>query len=165
MALQAFHTSSRFSKCRRHVKNCQPFKKFSKFKKLLPYVIQHIKRGDFVGEVNFEFFIWCIKRVFFFSQLWNETSSKLIKAFRFCNCKKFENSYCFLYYFLNVFTYIWERSQPQSPHLQSPLFQCAESHICDTIKGNESYVGSIQIWFFNINHFPISNATFWSKPQ
>ena len=68
----SFSALSRFSKCRRHVKNCQPFKKFSKFKKLLPYVIQHIKRGDFVGEVNFEFFIWCIKRFFFLSALkWN----------------------------------------------------------------------------------------------
>ena len=37
--------------------------------------------------------------------------------------------------------------------------------ICDTIKGNESHVGNIQFWFFNINHLPIYNATFWSKPH
>ena len=37
--------------------------------------------------------------------------------------------------------------------------------ICDTIKGNESHVGNIQFWFFNINHLSILNATFWSKPH
>ena len=33
------------------------------------------------------------------------------------------------------------------------------------IKGNESHVGNIQFWFFNNNHLPIKNATFWSKPH
>ena len=37
--------------------------------------------------------------------------------------------------------------------------------ICDTIKGNESHVGNIQFWAFNINHLSIKNATFWSKPH
>ena len=37
--------------------------------------------------------------------------------------------------------------------------------ICDTVKGNESHVGNIQFWFFNINLLSIKNATFWSKPH
>ena len=42
---------------------------------------------------------------------------------------------------------------------------CLVITICDTIKGNESHVGNIQFWFFNVNHLCIQNATFWSKPS
>ena len=35
---------------------------------------------------------------------------------------------------------------------------------CNTIKGNESHVGNIQFWFFNINHLSIKNATFDLNP-
>ena len=36
---------------------------------------------------------------------------------------------------------------------------------CDTIKGNESHIGSTQFWFFSIDNLSISNASFWSKPH
>ena len=39
------------------------------------------------------------------------------------------------------------------------------SHICDMIKGNESLVGNIQFWDFNIIYLHISNPTFWSIPH
>ena len=35
-----------------------------------------------------------------------------------------------------------------------------DSHICDTIKANESHVGNFQFWFFNINYLSIKHATF-----
>ena len=49
-----------------------------------PFVKQHINR-DFTGDVSFECFIWCITD---FSQLKNDLSSKLIKAFKFDNFEK-----------------------------------------------------------------------------
>ena len=42
-------------------------------------------------------------------------------------------------------------------------YSSSQSHICDTIKGNESHVGNFQFWFSNINYLLIKHATFWSK--
>ena len=39
----------------------------------------------------------------------------------------------------------------------------APHHKCYAIKGNESHVGNIQFWFFNITNLSTLNATFWSK--
>ena len=66
------------------------------------FVMQNIKRRDFAGEVNFEFFIWCIE--LFLSFKVTQYLSKLIKAFKFYNWKRIKNSFfLFCYYFLNVF--------------------------------------------------------------
>ena len=47
----------------------------------------------------------------------------------------------------------------------SQMTKLCKEHICDTIKGNESHVGNVQFWVFNIIYLPISNPTLWSKPH
>ena len=47
----------------------------------------------------------------------------------------------------------------------SYLRNFVDYYICDTIKENESHVGNMEFWLFNINHVFIKNATFWFKPH
>ena len=45
----------------------------------------------------------------------------------------------------------------------SLIFHVNRSYIYDTIMDNESHVGNIQFWFFNMNYLRTKYATFWSK--
>ena len=74
----------------------------------LTYVMQHIKnikRGDFALVKSILSFVFDVLELFLSFKM-TPRLSKLIKAFKFYNWKRIENSYCFLYYFLNVFIYI-----------------------------------------------------------
>ena len=62
-------------------------------------------RGDFAVGLNFEFF-YLMYESFFLSFKITPHSSKLIKAFKFYNWKRTENSsYWFLYYFLKFYPF------------------------------------------------------------
>ena len=64
----------------------------------------------------------------------------------------------------HAYTYRWSWKLT-SPFLFFPLKipSSPPIHIiCDMIKGNESLVGNIQFWVFNIIYLHISSPTFWS---
>ena len=48
--------------------------------------MQHLKREDFAGEINFDFCTWCIKALSLSFKI-TPHFSKLIEAIKFYNCK------------------------------------------------------------------------------
>ena len=103
-------------------------------------VMQHIKSGHFAGEVNYEFCTWCI-RVVFSALKMTPQLSKLIKAFKFYNWRKIENSFSFS---LNVFVYIQENPQLQKPPFDVLNHNNSIIHLLCETKIQQSWPG--QIW-------------------
>ena len=95
-------------------------------------------RGFFAGEVNFEFLILWIRDLLHSFRM-TPHLSKLIKAFKFYNWKRIENSYCFPHFF----------SKRLNPYLRKPtaakylLFMCSIS------------VAASQFWKVIIREFGI----------
>ena len=79
------------------------------------YVMQHIKSRDFAGEVNFEFFIWCIRALSFI---------KIDQGIQILQLKKDQKFSLFSLLFLNVSIYVYQR-KPQIPF--DVLYQIWES--------------------------------------